>query len=331
MNGYSLAMDGDAPYNRLHILESDSIYNIILESPEQLSLLPLAVEGLDQGFAKMDILYTSESPVHDVKCFQWKSNGFIIPVVGVLDNSLKILNLSGAIIENFPVSLSNTRFPGEFSEIFGVFNSPADTSAYMVGVLTHSFNGKDSLSSTTINFFNQSGKPEFSYFLPLGSETLKSTIHTPLNDNMILVFNSDLTKLAAIPIQLQAISLNHYFNIVSTGNSFVRLGKVLQTENAVAGNLLPEKLTYNWPNPVTGDITHIRFFVQKDASIFIEVFDEVGNRVWDMKTTADGKLSSEVVMPVENLSSGVYFARITADAAVGSGSETRIIKIAVLK
>jgi hypothetical protein len=99
---------------------------------------------------------------------------------------------------------------------------------------------------------------------------------------------------------------------------------------AQVNEFFPEDRAYNWPNPVYGGETFIRFYVAEESSYEIKIFDLAGDLVSEMNGKASGGLDNEVAWNVDDIQSGVYFARINVEGSAGSSSE-KIIKIAVIK
>jgi hypothetical protein len=97
----------------------------------------------------------------------------------------------------------------------------------------------------------------------------------------------------------------------------------------LSSEFLSRERTYNWPNPVYGSFTNIRFYTTEDASINVKVFDLAGEQVAELRGQSRGGIDGEVVWDVSGVHSGVYLARIEAMGAVRS--EAAIIKIAVVK
>jgi hypothetical protein len=99
------------------------------------------------------------------------------------------------------------------------------------------------------------------------------------------------------------------------------------------GGFLPAARTYNWPNPVgkgDGYLTHIRYYVQSDATVNVRIFDMAGNLVRSFEgLEARGGLDNEVDWDVSAVQSGVYFAQVEAGGQGGSGSA--VVTIAVVK
>ncbi|MGA2623792.1 MAG: FG-GAP-like repeat-containing protein [Bacteroidota bacterium] len=94
----------------------------------------------------------------------------------------------------------------------------------------------------------------------------------------------------------------------------------------------PRSRAYNWPNPVDaahGYKTHIRYYVRDDSKVHIKIFDLAGEAVTEFDGPGQGGLDNEIEWNVGNIQSGVYFAHIEAQGTSGHG--VAIIKIAVIK
>jgi len=92
----------------------------------------------------------------------------------------------------------------------------------------------------------------------------------------------------------------------------------------------PTDRAYNYPNPVYGGETNIRYYVSEDSKINIKIFDLAGDYVAELNDDAAGGMDNETIWKVTNIQSGVYLARIEAVSTSGN-SEFAIIKIAVVK
>jgi len=109
-------------------------------------------------------------------------------------------------------------------------------------------------------------------------------------------------------------------------NNFLSAAKSVNIINS----FLPKDRTYNYPNPVYGTTTNIRYFVNEDSKINIKIFDIAGELVAELNNTAKGEFDNETIWNVSRIQSGVYLARIEAVGYSGK-TETNIIKIAVVK
>jgi len=110
-------------------------------------------------------------------------------------------------------------------------------------------------------------------------------------------------------------------------NSSSNGGWVVDDPNPV---FFPKTKAYNWPNPVYDGQTFIRYYVSEDSKINIKIFDLAGDFVAELNNTAIGGMDNETTWNVNNIQSGVYFARIEATGNSGK-TESTIIKIAIVK
>jgi len=103
------------------------------------------------------------------------------------------------------------------------------------------------------------------------------------------------------------------------------------TQNPVpiSSQFLPSSRVYNWPNPVYGNSTQIRYFVPEDAAITVEIFDLAGLKIAELRGPAVGGVDGELTWNVEGIQSGIYLARVEARSALRA--DAIVIKIAVVK
>ncbi len=97
----------------------------------------------------------------------------------------------------------------------------------------------------------------------------------------------------------------------------------------VSSQFFPKDRAYNWPNPVHGGTTFIRYFVKENSGVRITIFDIAGDLVTELSASGIGGIDNEVSWDTGGVQSGIYFARIEANGAGGSG--VAIVKIAVVK
>jgi hypothetical protein len=97
----------------------------------------------------------------------------------------------------------------------------------------------------------------------------------------------------------------------------------------IASDFLPAERVYNWPNPVYGSTTQIRFYSIQDATVSIKIYDVAGTKVAELSGRAVAGIDSEVTWDVSHIQTGVYLARV--EASNQSQTQARIIKIAVVK
>jgi len=88
---------------------------------------------------------------------------------------------------------------------------------------------------------------------------------------------------------------------------------------------------YNWPNPVYGGVTHFRFKLNEDSDVKILIFDLSGTKVAELKGTGNANIDNEIDWDVSNVQSDVYFAHFEAIGKATHKTETKLIKVAVVK
>jgi len=97
-------------------------------------------------------------------------------------------------------------------------------------------------------------------------------------------------------------------------------------------DFLPEERFYNYPNPVTGDMTRIRFYVNQPASVTVTILDALGDEVWEARQeVTQGNSENEILWNLSDIASGVYHCRLEAVAHTGSASKVAFKTIAVVK
>lgn len=138
-----------------------------------------------------------------------------------------------------------------------------------------------------------------------------------LNENSFSAFNISSTD-------------GEYFWSEENGNSWNSsfVDKAAST-NSIS-EFFPKAKAYNWPNPVYDGQTFIRYYVSEDSKINIKIFDLAGDFVAELNNTAIGGMDNETTWNVNNIQSGVYFARLEATGNSGK-TESTIIKIAIVK
>ncbi len=101
------------------------------------------------------------------------------------------------------------------------------------------------------------------------------------------------------------------------------------SEPSTTGNLMPEKMVYNYPNPTEGNLTTIRYFLRDAAEVSIRIYDMAGELVEELSGPGLAEIENEVVWDISKAQSGVYLVRVSAKRE--GETNTAIIKIAVLK
>ncbi len=112
----------------------------------------------------------------------------------------------------------------------------------------------------------------------------------------------------------------------STNTSFIQAPS---TTNQVT-DFFPLDKAYNYPNPVYGGQTKIRYYVSENSNVQIKIFDLAGGLVADLSGQAAGGFDNETTWDVSKVQSGIYYAHLQVDGVSGK-SASKIIKIAVIK
>ena len=128
---------------------------------------------------------------------------------------------------------------------------------------------------------------------------------------------------------ISAVSGKQFWSSENGNDSNSSFVNAASQQNYIS-DYFPLNKAYNYPNPVYGNTTNIRYYVSEDSKINIKIFDIAGSFVDELNDFAPGGLDHETVWNVGNIQSGIYLARIQATSASGK-TESKIIKIAVVK
>ncbi|MGB7061575.1 MAG: T9SS type A sorting domain-containing protein, partial [Candidatus Zixiibacteriota bacterium] len=96
----------------------------------------------------------------------------------------------------------------------------------------------------------------------------------------------------------------------------------------LAGDLLPERMAFNYPNPAESQ-TKIRYFLKEDAEVGIRVYDLSGMLVDEFPGPGVGRTHNELPWDCSRFASGVYLCRVEAK----SDNESQVVffKMAIVK
>lgn len=90
-------------------------------------------------------------------------------------------------------------------------------------------------------------------------------------------------------------------------------------------------VAYNYPNPTEGAFTTIRYELAKVSEVNIKIFDIAGELILELPGTGVVNIPNEVVWQLDQVESGIYLAKIEATSTESSQTESRFVKIAVVK
>ncbi len=160
------------------------------------------------------------------------------------------------------------------------------------------------------------------------------------------LFGEQLPTAGPIPVYTQYLSVLDVTNRLyvwnlsnSQGKAFWSgaLGDAVNSSFVAApvatqkiADFFPTDKAYNWPNPVYGSETKIRYYVAEDANIQIKIFDLAGGLVAELSDQAHGGFDNETIWNVAKIQSGVYYAHIEVNGVSGRNA-FKNIKIAVIK
>ncbi len=236
-------------------------------------------------------------------------------VVYSTGDEIHVISPEGAEVENFPFTNSyGNNFVGTplTADVNG--DAQADVIVYDDSGNIFAINGK-------------SGKVISPFPVSAGGEIQSLFVKKSNNSNIELFVVTKSGKAFLWTVK----DVNPDVNIWGTafadaGNSsFLDVPK----QGATAKEYFPASQAYNWPNPVYGDETHIRFFVSEESQVEITIMDLTGEIVKKISDFVSGGVASEVVWNVKNVQSGVYFAHLSFNSEFGK-SAYKIIKIAVI-
>ncbi len=258
--------------------------------------------------------FSSQYSISSFALADLKQNGgnYIVFTNG---NNISAVNLQGASADNFSFE--------DPSEI-GFTGTPVTADFYGDGnseLIASTFDGRIFALDGT------AGKPVPGFPITVG----KTLITTPA-----LFDENGKLSLAVINSQDNLSSWNlgadegKIFWSEEYGNSF-NSSFINSAQNLnIINQFFPSNRAYNYPNPVYGTETKIRYFVSEDSQIDIKIFDLAGDYVASLKDFAHGGLDNETTWNVSKIQSGVYIARVQATGIDGK-TETNFIKIAVVR
>ena len=243
-------------------------------------------------------------------------------IVFTVNDKLYAVSSKGIVVDNYPISLidGNTFLPVVLS-----LNYDSDKITDFVTFT----------SSGDIYFINgKTARIAKEMSLSTGSKVLFANLHAiadasqaSLTDNLSLSVITEKNMLYEWDLQFSSAKKIWQSEYSDYNNSSF----IPQSVNAVVyENLLPEGKVYNWPNPVYGNETNIRFYVNEDSKVNIKIFDMGGQIAAEFQKDASGNIDNEVVWNVAGIKSGVYFAHVEAVSKSGK-TEHKIVKIAVIK
>ena len=82
--------------------------------------------------------------------------------------------------------------------------------------------------------------------------------------------------------------------------------------------LLAESSVFAWPNPVHGDVVHIRYRLGVPAAVEVAIYDVAGNVIGRLADAGEAHTENDIAWQCRDVASGVYFCRLEARADSGA-------------
>lgn len=226
------------------------------------------------------------------------------------------LNKNGILLDHFPIRILNSAiFTG--IPILGDFDNDGATD---IAVTT---------SDGNFHIFNHNGQ-EFDMFpVHIASNSDLSTATFKSVSGNVGFFSMSSKGITGAIEYRSAYDPNRIFWSQFLGDAQHTNSETKLLTLHVSSEFFPKSRFYNYPNPVYGHSTHIRYYVSEDANVTITIFDLVGEKVTELKGSGVGGMDNEVPWDVTYIQSGIYLAHIEAKS--NSKSEVAIIKIAIVK
>lgn len=246
-----------------------------------------------------------------------------IQLLTINENSLYVYSLNGILFENFPFSLKDKKLVGTplvldinkdgSQEIIVVTNA---MEIYVINPST----GK------VISGYPIGGGSFSNYNYLLHNEELPTMGPLPSYKPLITILDNfgQINTWSLSPVQGKVSWTSRYGT--TSGNAYLEASNII-TPNA---DLFPPTKAYNWPNPVYGNATKIRYYVSENSTATVKVFDLAGDLVTTLSGNSIGGMDNELVWEVGKVQSGVYYAKLEVVSASGK-TANKIIKIAVIK
>lgn len=264
--------------------------------------------------------YDTHHPISSSPAIGTLTPGGPRAIVVTAGTKVYAFNVSGALIDNFPVSVK-TNYPIDCSPVLADVDGDGNVDVLLV---TH---------EGMLCAYRPDGKMVAGFPLQLGGNVLTSlSVFRTTSGSTGIAAACEDRNLYAWELPARFDNSPHPWPMYLHDSKHSGIDRSPLGTPAGSSDFLPAVRAYNWPNPVTsadGFTTHIRYFVASDARVNIKIFDMAGDLVAELSGNAIGGVDNEMEWNVRNIQSGVYFGQIDAQGASASGHA--VIKIAVVK
>ena len=230
-------------------------------------------------------------------------------------NKVYILNYGGAVLDNFPLTLS--------SKVTSGFASADIDNDGLTDILFVTENGD-------LQAYNSTGRSLSGFPIKTAANTYSTPALANFNDTLGIALIGGDGYLYAYKTGFAYNATNIYWknylkDAFLSNNNF----QVVTGGNVITDKFPADKF-YNWPNPTYDNKTYIRYYLNGIAGVVdLRIVDLSGELVTTLSATRNSNADNEVVWNVGTVQSGIYYGVI--DAEVDGTKYTKIIKIAVVK
>ncbi|MFH0991771.1 MAG: T9SS type A sorting domain-containing protein [bacterium] len=276
------------------------------------------ITGVDRSLG--ELLFDNNLPsgsIHSLSAADIDADGSKDIVVNA-GTELYALNRSGVVLSGFPVK---PRTPASIAgnELLADVNGDSFTEIVSVD------------SNGVLYAWDRRGKNIDSFPLQLsGRGTSLSALFETAQQRLGLLALSSSGAMNAIEFkQSYRKEIVHWGQYLADANHHNGTGSVDSVRISPSQEFFPKAKVYNWPNPVYGSSTQIRFSCLEAADVRVKILDLAGTLIAELQGHALAGIESELTWNVSNIQSGIYLARVEA---IGSNKrDVVIIKIAVVK
>jgi hypothetical protein len=283
-----------------------------------------ALIAFDENLNQIPDLFVpmDEAPVSGPVLGDIDKDGYIEIILASADK-IFAYNFNGSLVSNFPVDINYPHGPADLIESSPILGD-VDGDGYpdiIVGT-----------KNRQILAYNWEGRMVDGFPLPVGGPVTSSPILMNLDKDMdveLLVASDDGFIYAwDLPGEYDEDNLPWVMYGYDAGHTNHFPKERLQPITLLAGDLLPTKMAFNYPNPAENQ-TNIRYFLKEDAEVGIRVYDLSGMLVDEFPGPGVGRTHNEFSWDCSKFASGVYLCRVEAK----SDNESQVVffKMAIVK
>jgi len=277
---------------------------------------------VEDGRITSTFLVNSSNKIKTFTLSDLKNNGN--PLILVADGKyIKAYSVLGVQQENFPL-----QSPDGSTFLQSLISTDIDYDGHSE-IIASSTNGNvycfDGKTEKGIRFSISAGPNKALAPILVNYDTKLVTTETKNIASLVSIDGNNLLNIYSIAADSLKNSWNGKYVDFSSNNVIAVKSK--ETPNA---DFFPNTKAYNWPNPVYGSNTKIRYYVSENSTATVKIFDLAGDLVTTLNGKAAGGMDNEIEWEVGKIQSGVYYANLEV-VGISGKSANKIIKIAVIK